>query len=62
MSGDEDRGVAEGPEKFDPMGMLDEWARLVEALTGMRQQLLDAGWGKNAAEAIVVTSFVKGMT
>lgn len=62
MSGDEDRGGAEGPEKFDPMGMLDEWARLVEALTGMRQQLLDAGWEKDAAEAIVTTAFVKGMT
>lgn len=48
---------ASGPESL--MSWLEETAAMVAALTGMKKQLMDAGWSERGAEQIVIATMGK---
>jgi hypothetical protein len=39
---------------FDPMAMMEQVAQSVAALTGIKQQLIDAGWNEHNAEKLTI--------
>lgn len=41
----------------DFMSALDDWVRVVEMLTGMKKQMIEAGWSAEMAEEMVLCAF-----